>query len=83
MKHELEGKDLQTLLTLHSQEIDWLNEKLLSGELWENLQTHRRNITELAIAIQRLHNYSVAKNMKIGNPAEFPQSDHISAEPVE
>lgn len=83
MKYELKGKDLPTLLALYNQEIDTLKEKLLNGELWENLQTQRRNVTELAIAIQKLHSYSVIKNMVIGNPAEFPQTDFFSPEPAE
>jgi hypothetical protein len=82
MRHELRG-DLETLQGLYNQQVDILQERLLNGELWEDLQAQRRDVTELAIAIQKLHNHSVSKNTRDGNPAEFPHTDHFSAEPVE
>jgi len=57
MQPDITSKDLPALLTLYNQEIDILKDKLLNGESWENLRNQRRNITELAIAIHKLHNY--------------------------
>jgi len=80
---DIKGKDLPTLLALYNQEIDLLREKLLNGESWESLRNLRRNITELAIALQKSHQYIVTGNKTTGNPAEFPQSEDISGQPVE
>jgi hypothetical protein len=59
MHIETTGKDLPALLELYNKEIDTLKSKLLNGIPWENLVNVRRNITELAIAIHKLHNYKV------------------------
>lgn len=57
MHIETTGKDLSALLELYNKEIDTLKSKLLNGIPWEELVNVRRNITELAIAIHKLHNY--------------------------
>ena len=59
MHIETTGKDLSALLELYNKEIDTLKSKLLNGIPWEELVNVRRNITELAIAIYKLHNYKV------------------------
>lgn len=59
MNIETKGKDLSALLDLYNKEIDTLKSKLLNGIPWEELITVRRNITELAIAIHRSHNYNI------------------------
>lgn len=59
MHTETSGKNLSALLDLYNKEIDTLKSKLLNGIPWEDLVAVRRNITELAIAIQKLHNYHV------------------------
>jgi hypothetical protein len=59
MNIETKGKDLSALLDLYNKEIDTLKSKLLNGIPWEELITVRRNITELAIAIHKLHNYKI------------------------
>lgn len=56
MKLSITNTDVPTLLSLYNQELDTLKAKLLNGESWENLSQHRKNITELAIAIHK--NYS-------------------------
>jgi len=83
MQIDIKGKDLQTLIALYSQEIDLLKEKLLNGESWENLRNQRRNITELAIAIHREHQFVISENLWIHNPAEFPRSEDLSGQPTE
>jgi hypothetical protein len=83
MQLNIKGKDFQTLLVLYNQEIGSLNEKLLNGESWENLKSHRRNITELAIAIHKSHGHTVPERVISGNPAEFPQTDGVSQQPAE
>lgn len=83
MQHSMKDKNFETLLTLYNQEIDTLKEKLLNGESWENLRNTRQNITELAIALHKSHNYIATQNINSGNPAEFPQSEESLGEPVE
>ena len=63
MHTEFEGKDLEALLVLYNSEIKLLKEKLLNGEPWDNLRDQRRNITELAISIHKLHNYIVPEKL--------------------
>jgi hypothetical protein len=81
MQLDFTNKDLQTLLTLYNQETEKLKEKLLNGESWENVKPVRRNITELGIAIQKSYGYIVSN--KSSNPAEFPQNNESSDQPVE
>lgn len=66
----------------HNKEIDTLKEKLINGETWENLKNHRRNITELAVAIDKMHGY-IVPNKILGNPAEFPQNEKTFDQPVQ
>lgn len=77
MQLNITGSDLQTLLTLYNQEIEKLKEKLLNGETWENVKPVRRNITELAIAIQKSHGYNVALagRTNMANQEKSPQTD--------
>jgi hypothetical protein len=82
MQHSIKGRSFETLLALYNQEIDTLKSKLLNGENWDNLKNTRRNITELAIALHKSHNY-IASASKTGNPAEFPHPDKTSQQPVE
>ena len=63
MHIETKGKDLSALLELYNKEIDTLKSKLLNGIPWEELVAVRRNITELAIAIHRLHNYKLTDEL--------------------
>jgi hypothetical protein len=63
MHIETKGKELSALLDLYNKEIDLLKSKLLNGIPWEELVPERRNITELAIAIQKSHNYIVTDEM--------------------
>jgi hypothetical protein len=63
MQPDIEGKSLQTLLNLYNKEIDLLKQKLLNGESWDSLRDQRRNITELAISIHKLHNYIVPERL--------------------
>jgi len=70
------------LLALYNQEIDTLKDKLLNGESWENLRNTRKNITELAIALHKSHNYIVPQTIYSQNPAEFPQSGEPSTQPI-
>jgi hypothetical protein len=76
MPPDIEGESLQALLNLYNKEIDFLKQKLLNGESWENLRDQRRNITELAISIHKLHNYIVPekliKNQTSNNFSEPP-----------
>lgn len=81
MQLEIKDKDFHTLLVLYNQEIDTLKEKLLNGEAWDNLKSHRRNITELAVAIHKSYGYIVPNKMTSGNPAEFPQTENSSNQP--
>jgi hypothetical protein len=81
MQTEIKDHDLQTLLVLYNQEIDMLKEKLLNGETWDNLKKHRKNITELAIAIHK--NGYILPNKLQGNPAEFPQIEKKSDQPTQ
>jgi hypothetical protein len=83
MQHPTTDKNFEALFTLYNQEMDLLKEKLLNGESWENLNSTRKNITELAIALHKSHSYIVSNTFKTGNPAEFPQLDESSASPVE
>jgi hypothetical protein len=53
MNLSTENADLPTLLHLYNQEIDILKSKLLSGESWENLKMHRKNVSRLAMALYR------------------------------
>jgi hypothetical protein len=57
MQHLIKDRSFDTLFALYNQEIDTLKDKLLNGESWENLANTRRNITELAIALHRSHDY--------------------------
>jgi hypothetical protein len=82
MQHDVTGKDYQSLLNLYNQKIDALKERLLNGESWENLKVQRRNITELAMALHKSFGHKFSQNIKLGNPAEFPQSDKTSEQPV-
>jgi hypothetical protein len=83
MEHDIRGKDYQTLLNLYNHEIDTLKEKLLNGELWDNLKVQRRNITELGMALHKAYGHKFSGKMSFGNPAEFPQPDKTSEQPVE
>lgn len=85
MQLDITNSDLQTLLALYNHEIDKLKEKLLNGETWEDVKPVRRNITELAIAIQKSHGYNVALGAKTNLPAQekLPQADQLSSEIVE
>jgi len=82
MQVEFKGKDLPTLLALYNQEIDVLKSKLLNGVPWDELEPQRRNVTELAIAIHKSHNYIVAENVMNSHPAASPHSS-LSGEPAE
>jgi hypothetical protein len=77
MHIETTGKDLSALLELYNKEIDTLKSKLLNGIPWEELVDVRRNITELAIAIHKLHNY------KAGNETHFFKEVSIEESAVE
>ena len=83
MQLDITGRDLPTLLALYNQEMDNLREKLLDGESWDNLKANRRNITELAIAINKCHSQITSDRATNGNPAEFPQIDEVSQQPIE
>jgi hypothetical protein len=85
MQLDITNKDLPTLLTLYNQEIEKLKEKLLNGESWENLRVVRRNITELAIAIQKVHGFNVAIPKKVcaSNTEEVVQTDPLPDRPIE
>jgi len=83
MQLDFSNKDLQTLLSLYNQEMDKLNQKLLNGDSWEDVKPVRRNITELAIAIQKSHGHIVIGRTNSANPAEFPQTDEFNNQPVE
>lgn len=85
MQLDISNSDLQTLLALYNQEIEKLKEKLLNGETWENVKPIRRNITELAIAIQKSHGYNVAVNSKTNQLGKEPvsQANHLSSEVAE
>jgi hypothetical protein len=80
MHSNINGKDLQSLLSLYNQEIDKLKEKLLNGESWENLKTQRANITELAIAIQKLHGYVVTNKIDKEAKPHVAQSSKLADE---
>jgi hypothetical protein len=83
MQSDTTNKDLLTLLALYNHELETLKEKLLNGESWDNLRPTRRNITELAMTIHRSHNYDVfSKTLSSGNPAEFPNTEDYSNQPV-
>jgi hypothetical protein len=83
MQHDIRGKDYETLLTLYNHEVSTLQEKLLSGEPWEDLKDERRNITELAMALHRSYGHRFSQIIRLGNPAEFPQPDNTFDQPVE
>ena len=55
MHIETRTKDLSKLLDLYNREIDALKAKLLNGVPWEEMETTRKNITELAVAIHKSH----------------------------
>jgi len=80
MHSNINGKDLQSLLSLYNQEIDKLKEKLLNGESWENLKPQRANITELAIAIQKLHGYVVTNKIDKEAKPHVAQSSKLADE---
>jgi len=77
MQPDIRSRDLESLLTLYNQEIEKLKERLLNGETWENLKPTRRNITELAIAIQKSYGYNVALGTTINkiNPGISSHAD--------
>jgi hypothetical protein len=56
---EIKYKDLASLLTLYNQEIDTMKAKLLNGVPWGELMHTRKNITELAIAIYKSHEFTM------------------------
>jgi len=72
MQHQIPDHPLENLLALYNQEIDKLKEKLLNGETWEATKSIRKNITELAITLQRSYNYDLAGPEKPGSRALFP-----------
>lgn len=75
--------DLQALLTLYNQEIEKLKEKLLNGESWENLKPIRKNITELAIAIQKAHGINVALSGPLSQTSpSSSKTDKLNSEVV-
>lgn len=80
MQTNTDGKDLLTLLSLYNQEIDKLKEKLLNGESWENLKPLRANITELAIAIQKLHGYVVTNKIDTDEHSHLAQPGKLKDE---
>ena len=80
MHSNINGKDLQSLLSLYNEEIDKLKEKLLNGESWENLKPLRANITELAIAIQKLHGYVVTNKIDKEAKPHVAQSSKLADE---
>jgi hypothetical protein len=82
MQHSISNKSFDTLLALYNQEIDTLKDKLLNGESWENMRNTRKNITELAIALHKSHNYIVSQQTRSANPAECPPSDEGSVQPA-
>ncbi len=59
MSADLHNKDLSTLLAMYDQEVKKLENMLLEGKSWEEVQQMRRTITELAITIHKFHNYIV------------------------
>ena len=83
MQHDLTGKDYQSLLSLYNHEIDTLKEKLLNGESWDSLKVQRRNITELAVALQKKHGHVFPAKMDIVYPAEFLHNEKGFDQPVE
>lgn len=78
MQIDIKDKDSQTLLTLYNQEVKALHSKLLNGESWQDLQTHRKNITALSIALQQQ-----GIHLSQSNPSEFSQPESAPTEPVE
>jgi hypothetical protein len=77
MQHKLKGKDLAALLALYNREVDTLRAQLLNGESWEALKQQRKNVTELAIALHKYHNYVVP-----AHPAQLPQLEASSQKPA-
>lgn len=53
MQSDLIHLDLVALLDLYNKEINNLKARLLNGEDWEDLKSHRRIVTELAAAIHK------------------------------
>ena len=78
MQIETKDKDLSALLELYNKEIDILKSKLLNGIPWEELVPVRRNIIELAIAIQKSHNYIVTDEMLLLK--ETPDQESLKGE---
>jgi flagellar biosynthesis chaperone FliJ len=60
-----EKKELSVLLDQYNQQIDTLKSKLLNGVSWEDLQTLRRSITQLGIAIQKTYDYKLPADMRL------------------
>jgi len=76
MHYTIQHKNFQTLLTLYSEEIGKLNEKLLNGESWDNLHITTEDITQLAVAIHQLQSSSGSAAPRRGNPAEYPPQQY-------
>ena len=70
MHPDFQNADLHELLQSYNQEVKILKFKLLGGESWENLREHKRNVTELAIAIHKKRFPRTS-----GDPADFPYWD--------
>jgi hypothetical protein len=70
MQIETNGKELASLLDQYNQQIDVLKSKLLNGISWEELAPIRKKITELAIAIHRIHNCKVPDVTEFSNSSQ-------------
>jgi len=78
MQHKLKGRDLSALLALYNQEVEALRAQLLNGESWDALKQQRKNVTQLAIALHKYHNYVVP-----AHPAQLPQLEATSQKPAQ